>query len=276
VSAASTPPFLLWAIGCECPIRGFQDGSDPEMTERQLRAAIATSEARRNGRLFEGYAVDEPLAFRVGEALAIYRGLATVEETCGACPVNATAVHHPQALAGCVGTFALPENDHVLYGQIERVIETYGLANEYAACLGLASPRWFGFWMSSPLTTDQTRFLHVVLDLLPADFKRSQSIINLDAGVFAACDRKLPFHARLYPRGTIESNWWRLATHCPRCTAEWKSVGRGMCEVCGYDGHPAPDKKRRARGRRPYLPLERLMGAEKAAEFLQRYRSSIQ
>jgi hypothetical protein len=276
VSAASTPPFLQWAVGYQCPIRGFQDGSVPEMTERQLRAAIATSDALRERRVFEGFAVDEPLGFRVEEALALYGGLATVEETCGACPANAVAMQSPGALAGCVGMFALPAKDRPFYDQIERVIESHGLADEYSACFGLAWPRWFGFWMSSPLSRDQARFVAIILDLLPADYECGESIIGLKAGVYAACDRKLPFHAALYPRGTIENNWWRLVTHCPRCKAEWKLIGRGCCEVCGYEGHPAPDKKRRARGQRPYLPLARMMGDQKATEFLERYRSRLQ
>ena len=41
----NTPEFLIWALEYACPIRGFQNGSDPERTERQLRAARAVSEA---------------------------------------------------------------------------------------------------------------------------------------------------------------------------------------------------------------------------------------
>jgi len=71
-------------------------------------------------------------------------------------------------------------------------------------------------------------------------------LAQLLAGLLTARDEKLPFYASLYPRGAIEGNWWRLAAHCPRCRSEWKSIGRGLCAVCSYEGHPAPDKKRRA------------------------------
>src|SRR6478752_1969051 len=99
----STPAFLLWAIEYSCPIRGFQDGTDPDHTERQLRAAIALNAARREGRVFEGYCVAEPLGFRIEEALAIYGGLEAVERTCGSCPANALARNWRRAVAGCVG-----------------------------------------------------------------------------------------------------------------------------------------------------------------------------
>src|SRR6478672_3943811 len=112
VTAVSTPSFLQWAIGYQCAVRGFQDGIAPEMTERQLRAAIATSDARREGRIFEGYAVDEPLGFRIEEALALYGGLPKVEETCRACPANAIAIYQPEALAGCVGMFIMPRDEY--------------------------------------------------------------------------------------------------------------------------------------------------------------------
>jgi hypothetical protein len=270
VSAASTPPFLLWAVGYKCPIRGFQDGSDPERTERQLRAALATSEARRAGRVFEGYAVDEPLGFRIGEALALYGGLAKVEETCGACPANAVAMHQAGALAGCVGMLALPIHPFNFYEQIERTIDACGLADDYSRLFSTTRPRWFGFWMSSPVTVEQTSFLAIVFEKLKLDHDSDTCMKSLLAGLCVARDRNLPLHARIYPRGAIVKSWWQLEAHCPRCTAEC-GIAAECCKVCDYEGRPAPQKKRRARGRRPYLPLARLMGEQKAVEFVTRY-----
>jgi hypothetical protein len=276
VPAANTPSFLVWAIGYQCPIRGFQDGSNPETTERHLRAANATSDARSEGQIFEGYAVQEPLGFRVEEALAIYGGLKKVEETCGACPANGTATHRPGALAGCVGMFPLPANECEFYDRIEASIEKLDVADECSQLFPTTRPRWYGLWISTPLTANQAGLLADVFESLKTALDSNESLQMLLAGLYVARDNNLPFHATLYPRGTIENNWWRLVTHCPRCKADWKSFGRGLCGVCGYEGHPAPDKKRRARGRRPYLPLERLMGTQQAAEFLERYRSRLQ
>jgi len=276
VPSATTPPFLLWAIGYQCPIRGFQDGSDSERTERQLRAAIAVSEARREGRVFEDYAVDEPLGFRIEEALALYGGLTNVENTCGDCPANALAVHQPQALAGCVGMLALPIQPLDFYDAIERTIETCGLVDEYSRLFSATRPRWFGLWMSSPLAPEQIKLLAIVFEKLTTASDSDKSIKSLLAGLCVARDRNLPFHATLYPRGVVASNWWHLEAHCPRCTAECGLIAGAGCNVCGYAGQPAHQKKRRARGRRPYLPLARLMGEQNAAEFLERYRSRLQ
>ena len=70
-----TPEFLVWAIEHTCPSADMQDGSDPERTERQLRAARAVSDARREGRVFEGLCVNPPDGFRIDDALAVYGGL---------------------------------------------------------------------------------------------------------------------------------------------------------------------------------------------------------
>jgi hypothetical protein len=126
------------------------------------------------------------------------------------------------------------------------------------------------------LATDQVGLLADVFGDLKADVDSNESLKTLQAALHVAREKELPLYATLYPRGTIENNWWRLVAYCPRCKAEWKSIGRGLCEVCAYEGHPAPEKKRRARGRRPYLPLARLMGEQNAVEFLKRYRSRLE
>src|SRR5204862_6701031 len=84
-----TPEFLLWALEYSCPIRGFQDGSDPERTERHLRAARAAGDAGLEGRVFEGLCVSPPSGFRIADALAIYGGLSAIEQACRDCPANA-------------------------------------------------------------------------------------------------------------------------------------------------------------------------------------------
>ena len=101
-----TPEFLVWAFEYTCPIRGFQSGSDPERTERQLRAARAVSDAQREQRVFEGLCVDSPRGFRIDEALAIYGGAAAVESACGECSANAAATAKQGSLAGCYGLVA--------------------------------------------------------------------------------------------------------------------------------------------------------------------------
>src|SRR5436309_2356665 len=103
-----TSEFLVWAIEFACPIRGFQDGRDPERTERQLRSARAVSDARHQGRAFEGLCVDPPNGFRIADALRIYGGVSAVEHACSMCPANAAAARLTGgSIAGCFGVLPL-------------------------------------------------------------------------------------------------------------------------------------------------------------------------
>lgn len=271
---SNTPAFLLWAIEYSCPIRGLQNGADPDHTERQLRAATALSTARREGRVFEGYCVDPPLGFRIDEALAIYGGLEAVERTCGSCPANTQKQNWPGALAGCIGMFAVPGEEVEFYRLVNEVVEQFDSADEYSRLFPTTKPRWLGFWMSSPLKGAQFRFLLDVLERLDLGTAAGEGWAELQTGLRVAHEHGMPFHASLYPRGVVQSRQWRLVPHCPRCKADWTSSGRGRCVTCGHEGHAAPDKKRSVRGRRPYLPLERLMGAEAEADFMARYEKS--
>lgn len=267
----STPAFLLWAIEYSCPIRGFQNGSDPDHAERQLRAAIALSTARREGRVFEGYCIEPPLGFRIDDALAIYGGVEAVERTCGACVANAVSRIRPGELAGCLGMFVLPEDAGEFYRRMDEVVVQAGLAEECSRLFPSTEPRWHGFWFSSRLTGEQTGFLATVSAQLSEDGLALQGLNDLRAGLGVAAEQGLAFHASLYPSGCVQNREWRLVPHCPRCKAAWALSGRGRCLTCGYEGHPAPNKKRSVRGRRPYLPLERMMGENQAEAIMNRY-----
>lgn len=267
-----TPEFLAWSIAFRCSVRGFQDGSDPDFTERQLRAVRAYSDARRQGRVLDDLAVDPPLGFRISEALHMYGGLAAVEAACGACPANAADKIDGPALAGCYGIFPLSA-DASHHEAIERAIEQLGLAKEVESLFPVTRPRWYGFWLEPALKREQQTCLIAVLSAARANGCDSRAWIELIAGLAAAERGGFDFHARLYPRGRVQDGWWRLARHCPRCMGEWSSERSRQCRVCNYVGSPAPDKKRRSRGRRPYQPLEQILGAERAGEVLARFQA---
>jgi hypothetical protein len=229
----STPEFLIWALEYTCPIRGFQDGSDPERTERQLRAARAYSDASRELRIFEGLAVDPPNGFRMEEALAIYGGEAALRANCTGCPANALQSVHPDSLAGCYGLLPLPDDAT----DFHRVID--------AACvLPVTKPTWYGLWLESPVASEQ---LPILQQVIAAGAPQSELLAGIHTAIRTGCR----LHARLYPRGRVTGTDWMLAPHCPRCKASWSSARPAVCQVCGYAGHPAADKKRKARGTRP-------------------------
>jgi hypothetical protein len=263
-----TPEFLLWAIEHRCPVRAQQDGSDPERTERQLRAARAVNDARREGRVFEGLCVLPPDGFRIDEALAVYGGQGEVARACGACPANAQAEGDPAAIVGCFGFLPLPAEARPFHAAIERGI------TERSRQVFDTSPRWYGLWLRSPLWAELLQDTWLILDAALADDLPCRSEMReLMNGLNAAFNAGARLHARLYPRGRVVGGRWLLAPHCPRCQAEWIGGAERRCAVCSYVGPPAPETKRLARGKRPYFPLDRLLGEQQAAEFLVRYEA---
>src|SRR4029079_19479951 len=117
-----TPEFLIWAIEYSCPVRGLQDGTDPERTERQLRAARAVSDAQHERRVFEGFGVQAPNGFRIADALAVYGSTEAVELACGECSANALAEIDGGALTGCYGIVPLPGAPAGMHEVVEQAI----------------------------------------------------------------------------------------------------------------------------------------------------------
>jgi hypothetical protein len=269
-----TPEFLVWALEYACPIRGLQDGSDPERTERQLRAARAAGDAILEGRVFEGLCVSPPNGFRIDDALQIYGGLSGIDLACRDCPANASAQQVRGKVAGCYGFVPLLEDTSSLHRAIEGGIETaYPRADWSSLCVA-TTPRWYGLWIDSPIKAESLLVRYLVLSATTIDDQRCRAAFaELLNALNVAFDAGCRLHVQLYPRGRVEGPWWRLAPHCPRCKAIWKEAGGRRCNTCGFEGHPAPDKKRRARGRRPYFPLARLLGEEQAGTFLVRYQA---
>jgi hypothetical protein len=195
-----------------------------------------------------------------------------VAATCRECPANCRPPSNRTSrvgpisepvYAGCHGLVPLPADAGESHKAVEQAIDQLGLGDAIAQLFPRASPRWYSLWIGSPLAAEQ---LEAVALLVAA-----VGLTDLAAGCSAALAANLPLHVRLYPPGRVEGTWWRLALHCPRCKGGWSGEQARKCHVCGYVGHPAPDKKRRARGLRPYARLDRVLGAGQSAEFLARY-----
>lgn len=269
-----TSEFLVWTLGYTCSIRGALDGSDPERTERHLRSARATGDALREGRVLDGLCVDPPSGFRIAEALQIYGGLDTVEQTCASCPANAIAGPGGPWFAGCYGLVPFPD-DSALHAALEETIARLRLQSQIAEQFLPTQPRRYGLFAQSPLSPSQATTLHRILkELLAGNEEFDDGLKQLAQALEVAVQHGLALHVATYPRGSIEENRWWLVRHCPRCKAAWLNDPAQPCKVCQYAGRPAPDRKRHVRGRRPYVPLERLLGAERAKEFIVRYAAS--
>lgn len=237
-----------------------------------MRAARAYGEARREGRVLDGVCVDPPHGFRISEALAIYGGEAAVATECLHCPANVLADANSAAVAGCYGLLPLPEDPAVVHEAIEQATHAaYGSINWSLVCPA-TQPRWYGLWIDSPLWAEHLLVRYLILSAaVIKDATCRRAVAELLLAFNVAYEANVPLHVRLYPRGRLEGNWWLLVAHCPRCKAAWHDERSRRCSVCGYAGNAAPVKRRRARGRRPYVPLSRLLGTDEAAAFLVRY-----
>ena len=264
-----TPEFLAWAIEYTCPLRGSQDGSDPERTERQLRSARAVSDARREGRVLEGMCVQPPDGFWISDALSIFGGEAAARADCRECPANALLESDADALAGCYGLLPLPGDAAGFYDAVERAIDAQYGQLAWPEHYPATRPRWYALWLAPALDGAGLLDRFSILNGVAGE---SPQLAELRAALNVTYTIGGRVHVRLYPPGRVEGPWWRLAPHCPRCKAEWKDAAARRCGVCGQSGFPVPEQKRRARGRRPYFPLTRLLGAEQAASFLFRYQ----
>ena len=269
-----TPEFLVWAIERRCELRQIAGFEDPERTERHLRTLRAYSDAAAEGRVFEGICVAPPNGFRVEEALSLYGGLNAAEGACHGCPANALQKETPSSLAGCFGMVPLPMDEVEIHVAVDQAIDRLNLRANVQANFPTTKPAWYGLWMRSPLDAPRALLLKFILrNAGGSDPSYVRAMNQMILGLSTAYEHALPLHVRLYPRGEVRGTWWNLVPHCQNCNAPWPDAQREQCQVCGCCGRPSSPLKRRARGTRPYWPLERMLGKEKAAEFLLRYEA---
>ncbi len=273
-----TPEFLVWAIERCCPLRQIAGFEDPERTERHLRTLRAYSDAAVEERVFEGICVEHAEnpanGFRVDDALSHYGRLVTAEDACRDCPANALQKENPNNLAGCFGMVPLPSNESDVHAAVEDAVNRLNLRANVQGSFSTTKPAWYGLWMSSPLDAPRSLLLKFILRSAGgSDSNYVRAMNQMILGLSAAYENALPMHVRLYPRGEVRGTWWNLAPHCQACRAPWPEANREQCLTCGYVGHPASPSKRRARGTRPYWPLERMLGKEKAEEFFRRFEA---
>ena len=104
-----TPPFFRWALEVACPLRMGKHWSDPAQTERQLRSVRCYAEAKLEGRIFDGVAVEQVVddelptnGFLVDEVFQAYGGEDELER-CRGCAANVARHIGQLSYAGCYG-----------------------------------------------------------------------------------------------------------------------------------------------------------------------------
>ena len=253
-----TPHFVRWTLARACPLREETDVADPDQTERQLRVLRTYADAAHAGRCYEGLCVDEAIehGFFAEEVLAAYGGEPFVLAQCANCPANTLAARETGNVAGCFGWLVL--NEEV----IARLEKSLGSVETGTM------PRWYGLWMENAPSRALLALQAAVWDWPSND----SQIVDFRAAIKIALADNVRLYWSLSPRGKSDGLSWTIAAHCPRCKA---SITRReqRCAVCGFVGACAPERTRKARGRRPYQPLARILGAERAEAFVRRYRA---
>jgi hypothetical protein len=243
----STPPFIRWSLERPCALREDADITSPEATERQLRVLRSYSDAVHDGRVRDGicFAPDEDggpeYGFRAADVLEVYGGEEFVRSQCDACPSNTIAGRSGSALAGCFGLIVLDDPLRELLSRpawIERVHAVFLPTN----------PAWFGLWANSPFAQPQLELLAELFAEVPGR-------------------QRGEFHVQSFPAGEFDARSWIIHAHCPRCKGPM-SEREHRCAVCGLVCHAEPERRRKPRGRRPFVPLKTFLGEAKAKKLL--------
>jgi hypothetical protein len=270
-----TPEFVRWTLSLPCALREDTDTANPEQTERQLRSLRSYSDAVHEGRLFEGICVaadsDPPtMGFPAAEVLGAYGGETFVRAQCESCPVNVVRGRAHSALAGCFGMLEIGAERGRAW---DAAIERCGLADTIDTLFLPTRPRWYGLWLSSPLSSEQRAALVQLLAALndaaqpeEQEFRRALEL---------AGERDYPLHLQLFPAGAYDEVAWRVDAHCPRCKAPMDERER-RCAVCDLACRAERARQRKVRGQRPYVALERFLGMEGAQAFSSRYTNAKQ
>lgn len=276
----STPEHVLWAIERACPLRNAKDWADPEQTERELRPLRAYADAILDGRVFDGICVEpstadlgetgEPLGFPVAEIFDAFGEIDFLKTTCGRCPANLPKGNR-RSWAGCYDWFDARD----LKPRVNRIIAELiadGRGNELSRFESVRFQQGFyslwthDVWRSETLSQAADFFNRLADDRSGDDV----TVSRFSSGLRAADEQGFAMRVRLVPRGELAGNSWTVAPHCPNCRAEWPRH-TPRCMACAFQGGAVPARKRHARGKRPFVPLARVLGKKNVGDFLRRY-----
>lgn len=146
------------------------------------------------------------------------------------------------------GTFYLAPGrerpNDVLWESIGRT----GIEAELRSAFQITDPLWYGLWIDSPLTAQQSRLLHILFaDVVETVPRYAKYIQELLPALRAAAETGHPLTVNLFPPGHVDLGWITTFVHCPRCKAEgpferWQEkypAAAIECPVCGHSYSPA-------------------------------------
>ncbi len=295
----TTPEFLRWALAYACPLRDFPKWTDPNRTERHLRAIRVYQNAVRQNRVFNGIAVqpvdgdcidvETVLGFRVHDVFEFYGDPQSVSETCQSCPANIPGHEQSPTWVGCYGLMPVsevvlpdlvaevPQGKADLRVLLESVLETDpDLAQRVRDNFDNTTPAWYGLWISRTPSCRQRQIQLEVLEKLLAQapcpitppWEAFQRAVRL------SIEQDIQLHLQLVPAAETDGIYWYVDEHCGRCGAmsTTQTHTGTQCLVCKNEGRPRNRQRRFVRGKRPYWKMTRFLGEQGTRQFLEEYK----
>ena len=294
-----TPEFIRWALAQECPLRDFPKWTDPNRTERHLRAIRVYQNAMKQGRVLNGLVVEplktevldveETLGFRVDDVFEFYGDPQAVAKICESCPANVLRQLDSSAWVGCFGL--MPVSEVVfpdLVGEVpqglvdlrelleEELQQNRPLAEQIWEVFDKTSPAWYGLWISrSPSAKQrdlQLKVLDKILERVPCSVTPPWDAFR--RALRLSIEQDIPLHVQLAPEAETDGVYWFVDSHCGRCGASATSQTHTgtQCLVCKNEGRPRDPQRRFVRGKRPYWKMTRFLGEDGTREFLEKYK----
>jgi hypothetical protein len=246
-----TPEFVRWAMEYACRPREQHVGNNLESLFRQLRPLAALGDAQRESRLTQNhraFACDRTLSyeFDATEILSFYGASALTEVPCLTCPANASSERFPN----CIGIISRSNS-------IEPFIDALASEAELLSTLiPVTSPRWYGFWVDSPLQGERLRNSASLVDSILAGLKViPMPLAALQSAMHTACERKAPFHVQLNPPGAVRDGRWEIPAHCGYCGG-LRAPRQRVCKICHREKAWKSAEKRHLIGIRPYREVK--------------------
>lgn len=168
---------------------------------------------------------------------------------------------------------------------IDPIAESLFAGGRLRQLLQASTPRelWQRMWFSSGsvIRWNAARIDALLEDLqcgssflLPSDSESLTGWAPFYSAVTVASEQSVTMETEYIPCGFADGRDWWLRPYCSHCGAD-RASGTGQsgsksrpdvrhCLVCGRDGGPVPEQKRRIMGWAPYRPLSSLLDREAA------------
>ncbi len=272
-----TPEFVRWSIDFACPIREPIETMLVDRTQRYLWSLAAIGLCLKEGNVIDEICLVPPESEAepargcfVHEVAAFYGGLEFCQKQCGACSANIPAQDNASesinssTLAGCFGWLIRTED---LVQRLDEIIARHREEISSRGDFRPTHPAWYGLWSADKLEGKSLELLSGIFDQLVENATATPDWQRFQKALVHCRDRNLPLSLQLVPAGRAEGTDWTIGPYCPDCRSP-VGVGIQRCNGCGRVGHGHPAVRRKVMGRRPFSPLDSLVGAARARELL--------